>query len=574
MRRIWVVVLGLALLPGCWDFKSGGGGGSGGDGDGVDVGPVDDGGTGYGVGNDGPPPVPAPALVEDRSVYDQDALDIVDLHVTILPGGATLDEVHADDDPYDIRKTEALCEVSEPGWVFPDGSATKTGTLRLRGHSSRRELQKSYRIRLDDDDNLWRNHRYLQLNKHPFDLTRMRQKLSFDLMSALPNMGSLRTRFVRLSIDGVSYGLFTLVERYDEDYLKAHGMDKGGHLYKAEFFEQRRYPEHLRNTDDPEYDVDRFEEILEMRGREDDHTKLLAMLDDLNNPAVDINTVVARYFERENFLTWWATNILLFNLDTNSQNYFLYSPRTTSAFYFLPWDYDGAWDFWGQPVQAAKNVPRRWTQGISNWWNCTLHRRFVQDPRNLADLIAKVEDLKDGFFTVERTRALLDSYRAVILDDLLVAPDFERLGTIAEFSADKVAELNAEIDRLPEVPQQSYEIFMATIERPMPVFIVEPEVKDGRIHFRWEESHDLQGDGLTYDLEVARSYHFRPEDIVHQELTLTRTSVEVPVPAAGTYYVRVIIRDTKDPASHWQTAYDSIWAEGRFFDGMREFTVE
>jgi spore coat protein H len=578
MARIGILFLALTLALGCGDFNGGGGGGSGGDG--IDVGGGDgggggdDGGTGYGYGNDGPPPVPAPALVEDRSVYDQDTLDIVDLHVTILPGGATLDEVNADDDPYNILKTEALCEVSEPGFRFEDGSTTATATFRVRGHSTRRAAQKSYRIRLDDDDNLWRNHEVIQLNKHPYDVTRMRNKLSFDLLRSLDNMASMRTQFVRLWIDGESHGLYTLIERYDERFLKAHGLDKGGHLYKAEFFEQHRYAGHLKNPDDPEFDEAKFEEILEIKGRDDDHTKLLAMLDDLNDESVDINTVVKRHFERKNFLTWWATNILLFNIDTNSQNYYLYSPRTTTAWYFLPWDYDGGWDFYRQPRRKPSLVITRYKEGISNWWNNTLPKRFIKDPKNLADLIAKVEELKDEFYTVERIRGLTEPRRTLILNDLAVKPDFWNLPTVSGIASEMIAEVNREIDRLADIPEQSCQKFLATLERPMPVFLDDPEVKGGRIYLRWDESYDLQGDGLTYDVLVADDYHFEPEDVVYERPGLTTTSHDFPVLPAGTYYFRLVIRDTKDPVNNWMYPYNNIQTEDANFEGMRRFTVE
>ena len=108
----------------------------------------------------------------------------------------------------------------------------------------------------------------------------------------------------------------------------------------------------------------------------------------------------------------------------------------------------------------------------------------------------------------------------------------------------------------------------------MPFFLDGPEVLDGRIYFYWDESFDLQGDGLTYDLLVADDHRFRPEDVVHQELGLTDAFFDIEALPTGTYYFRVIARDTKDPGNHWQYPFDSHWAGGTYVEGMRQFTVD
>ena len=37
------------------------------------------------------------------------------------------------------------------------------------------------------------------------------------------------------------YGLYTQVEQINKTYLKMHGLDKNGQLYKVNFFEFQRY---------------------------------------------------------------------------------------------------------------------------------------------------------------------------------------------------------------------------------------------------------------------------------------------------------------------------------------------
>ncbi|MBU0505320.1 MAG: CotH kinase family protein [bacterium] len=511
------------------------------------------------------------AVIENKTVYDQDELDVITLHVTVETGGATLDEVNTDDDDSDDFQPEAVVSISESGYTFADGASTASGMLRVRGASSRNSDQKSYRIKLDSKEKLWRNHRILQLNKHPYDLTRMRQKLAFDYFKDIPYMTSLRTQFVHLYIDGVDFGLFTLIERCNKSFLENHGLDKDGRLYKAQDFSFYRDENVLLMADDPDYNVELFEEVLDIRRAKDDNAQLLYMLDAVNDETTGINDVIEEQFHRNNYLTWFAINILLKNEDTTTQNFFLYCPLTSSKWYFLPWDYDGAWDFYGQPVEAAAKTRPRWTQGVSNWWGNALHKRFLQDADNVQDLVERVEELKETVFTATSISERTEIYKNLIFDIITVDPDIEELpaldnDTVAEIEA----ELNTEIDRLASIPQESYNMFISAMERPMPIWMGYTELSDGTLQFVWDESYDLQGNSITYNFQISTRPTFIDASIVYESLGLTETTIDVTGLASGTYYFRVIIRDSE---GNWQLPFDSYDDGETVFDGMLQFSL-
>ena len=73
---------------------------------------------------------------------------------------------------------------------------------------------------------------------------------------------------------------------------------------------------------DDDYDENDFEDILEIKGVHD-HQKLIEMLDAVNNEFMHINDVVNTYFDRDNFVTWLALNIITDNVDTQSRNYYM-----------------------------------------------------------------------------------------------------------------------------------------------------------------------------------------------------------------------------------------------------------
>jgi hypothetical protein len=510
-------------------------------------------------------------VIENKSVYAQDKLNVITLNVTVKEGGATLDEVNTDDDDSDDFQPEAVVSISESGYTFADGSSSASGMLRVRGASSRNSDHKSYRIKLDSKENLWRNHRILQLNKHPYDLSRMRQKLAFDYFKDIDYMTSLRTQFVHLYIDGVDFGLFTLIERCNKSFLENHGLDKDGRLYKAQDFSFFRDEEVLVMEDKPNYDKTLFEEVLNIRRVKDEHAQLLYMLDAVNDETNDINEVIEEQFHRNNYLSWFAINILLKNDDTTTQNFFLYCPLTSSKWYFLPWDYDGAWDFYGQPVEVAAKTRPRWTQGVSNWWGNSLHKRFLKDDDNVQDLVDRVEELKETVFTATSISERTAIYKDLIFDIITVAPDVDELpahdnDTVAGIKA----ELSDEIDRLATIPQASYDVFISAMERPMPIWMGYSEQVDGTLRFVWDESYDLQGDSITYDFQISTAPEFEEADIIYESLGLTKTTIDVPALDSGTYYYRVTIRDSK---GNWQLPFDSYDDGETEYDGMLQFSL-
>ena len=62
------------------------------------------------------------------------------------------------------------------------GGAVTNGTIELRGSTTRSAPQKSYQIKLSAGAAPWRGSRTINLLKHPFDLTRVRNTLSFELL--------------------------------------------------------------------------------------------------------------------------------------------------------------------------------------------------------------------------------------------------------------------------------------------------------------------------------------------------------------------------------------------------------
>ena len=569
--RVLLLLLIIAPVAGC--------GGGGGDGDDTTTAP-----------GDLPPNAPAPdgPMVDNQSLYTHPGNDLLEMYVTIWPDdnpeteedrdcpflvqdgvGTTLADVHQDLDPDDNCNPELDVVVEMAG--LRDSAGAVNADLRIRGATSRYAPQKSYRIQFKrDPGDLWRGQRTLFLQKHPWDLSRLRSKLSFDLMIDIPHITSLRTQFTRLWVDQkdgngfVDFGMYTLTEKPGSHFLVDHGLDPNGTLYKAEFFEWERYAHALKLESDPTYDRDLFEMFLDIKEGDGNHAPLLEMLDAVNDESNDFSQVFATYFNQDNYLTWLACNLLFDNTDTNAQNFFLYRHSAGRKFYFLPWDYDGAWDFYGQPIQQANSGESRWQEGLGNWWVGKLHQRFFKQPGAVDLLTARLQQIKSTYVTEARVDALLTSYLATARPRIEAAPDVFYVPALDNATIPAImAEWDAEIARIPALIEAKYQEYLDTLERPMPVYMGS-SVGATDVFFFWDESFDLQGDGITYDFQLATTPTFEPANLVTQGLGLTDTDFQVPLAVlpAGTYYYRVVMRDTKAPSTNWQLAFDSYYDAG------------
>ncbi|UHA75197.1 CotH kinase family protein [Paenibacillus sp. 481] len=527
----------------------------------------------------------ADSLVENKEIYRSDRGDhIVHLYLTIAASNKTNVPPVTWAQLSSIMKKVPGEKHPEVDVIFQEGNATgpvsgmfgyselvPNGTATVRGASSLRSPQKSYKVKLIDDAGLWRDQRVINLVKHSYDLTRVRNKLSFDLLKHMPDITSLRTQFVHLHVRDLTaspaastfqdYGLYTQIEQPNKRFLLAHGLDPSGHLYKAVMFEFFRYKDKLRTEDEPQFDKDAFESVLEVQGS-NDHKKLLAMLDDVNDISQDIDSVVDKHFDRDNFLTWTALNILFDNMDTNTQNFLLYSPLNSEKWYFLPWDYDGAWGDSSFEAPLAKEPPVRWRTGVANYWNNVLQSRFFKKRANVEQLTAKVDALFPKI-KPELVQQYLNQYRKVAPQVSLSSPDLNFLpGTPQQYKA--------EWARLATIPAKQIEAYKRHLEWPMPFFLGEAKAKGTGLAFNWGNSYDLQGDSLTYRFELSKSPNFDKPLTVQDGLRSTTAQVNNIQP--GKYFWRVFVFDAKGNKQH---AFDTYRDANQIkFNGVKQIFVE
>ena len=491
---------------------------------------------------------PLPALVEDRSVYDQDTLEVPEIRLTVTDLEAFA-LVNADDDPHVPKHTVPV--LFQEG-SFGEGLTAPNGTLKARGHASLGSAQQNYKVKLTSKTTLWNGQREINLNKHMGDRTRVRNKTAFDILQTVPHLTSARTRFVHVFINDDDYGLFTWIEELDKRFLRSHGLDTDGQLYKTAHWHFEPIDPAIVADYNPTNYYDSMDYYVEDKANED-RAKLMRMVDALDNEDLKVDTIIDTYFNRENLITWLAVNVLVNNLDTVTQNFYLYSPSSCEGWYILPWDYDGAFDFYTRG--GRESSLDRWRSGLSNWWRSRLFRRFFTVPANVEAIETRILELQEGVLNDAIVDEKFASYHDIVEAYISAEPDITHLPghDDEDGPAAAIAVWNAELSRITTTVTKFSAEFFEVIERPMPVFM--SFTLQSPLKFRWNNSYDLQQDPITYDFQISTTTLFEAGDIVEEQLGLTDRTTTVPSLPAGTYYWRVFILDNVS-ATSYQLPYD------------------
>ena len=497
---------------------------------------------------------------DTKKIYDKDTLytnedetSVVTMYLTVSSGNEsdntnhTWTEVNSysayDYDEMGVERyaVNGLLQVGdENGPVEGElgyGQSIPNATVTIRGQTSSRYSQNNYRISIKDGKGTWNDQKVINLNKHEQDMTRFSNKMCYDLMKNLEDMISLRTQFVHLYVkdtteggnnDFTDYGLYTQVEQLNRRALQSHGLDKNGQLYKINFFEFYRYEDVIMLKNDADYDEKAFEKLLEIKG-DDDHSKLIAMLDDVNNYSVPIEEIIDKWFEEDNLLSWLAFQILVGNIDTQSRNSFLYSPLNVDTFYFIPWDCDGAFVDTKRQYRVTDEV-YGWEKGISNYWGNALFQRIFKSDTLRSDLNEKIEEYR-GILTEELLSEKANQYAEVVKQYAYSYPDLQYMPITQAQYADMLNYLPSEVER-------NYQLYLESLVSPMPFFIGLPQKQETGLKFNWNSSYDFGEETITYTIEIDDDYSFSNPIIREEGLFVPEYDYSETLPA-GQYFVRV-----------------------------------
>lgn len=523
--------------------------------------------------------------IRDKNLLyaNQDNTEIVTMYLTVSQGNSaegsnhTWEEINTystydyDAMGVDRYKVAGLLQVGDENGLLPEefgyGQVSSNCTVQIRGQTSSKNVQKNYKIKIRENKGSWRGQTTIALNKHETDGLRFRNKLAYTLLSDIDELMSLRTTFVHLYVKDLTagkdaafedYGIYTQVEQLNKTALERHGLDKRGHLYKVNYCEFFRYEDTIVLKDDPRYDLKAFEEIVEIKG-DDDHSKLISLLERINDYTIPIETILEENLDMENMTYWLAFNILLGNCDSQNRNFYIYSPLNVERWYIYPWDMDvmlkrpeyaldGHLDFEG------------WESGISNYWGNVLFQRCLKSEVFREALDQAVEDLYARFsssYLTDYVQMYAELMKPLVYSgrDLLNAP-------MTPVEYDQI------VASVPEQIQDNYRRYLESWENPQPFYIGVPEALDSSYYVAWDASFDFDREDITYTFELADEYTFANPIVKESGLHLTEATF--PQLEPGQYFIRVI---ATDESGNSQYAFDTYAVpEGKLY-GIKCFYV-
>lgn len=518
-------------------------------------------------------------------LYSQhDDTEIVTMYLTVSLGNEaegtnhTWDEINTysaydyEDMGVDRYKVAGLLQVGDKNGLIPGelgyGQIAPNCTVQIRGQSSSRNPQKNYKISIKDNKGDWRGQTTIALNKHQGDGLRFKNKMAFDMLADTTELMSLRTTFVRLYVKDttkgsnakfVDYGIYTQVEQLNKTALKAHGLDNRGHLYKINFCEFYRYEDAIVLKDDPKYDLKKFEEILEIKG-DDDHSKLIRFLERINDFSIPIEEILEKYMDIENIAYWMAFNLMVGNIDTQSRNFYIYSPQNIERWYILPWDMDGML-LRNQNKLLGRIDYEEWESGISNYWGNVLFQRCLKSEEFRKALDDAVEDLRSVF-----TKEYIDSYAKTYAK--LLKPEIYKGRDLTHLPLTRT-EYDTVVNGIYDEITDNYNRYKESFSKPMPFYIGDVILKDGNFTVEWESSYDFNGEDITYTFELSKDYKFRTSIVKQTDLVIPTVSFnKLP---AGQYFMRVTCKNTSGKT---QCAFDYYVIENGKIYGTKCFYVD
>jgi len=247
-----------------------------------------------------------------------------------------------------------------PGGVSIDGEDGGTVGVRLRGKiGSFRELSGKPKFKVDfaqyEAGRRFHGLHALALNNSVVDCGYLRDPLGYRIFRDA-GVGTARTGFASVTVNGENYGLYVIVEVPDEQYLElAFPGDDEGQLYDGKY----EYNENTGRYTLLDFGIgvdDRFQ--LE-EGTENGNAEIVAVSEVVGglrrgtNPETDLTSLV----DWEQVHREWAVEELIGHLDgymLNTNNYRVYFRPSDGKMAILPTDFDYAF-------QDARNWGMSWS---------------------------------------------------------------------------------------------------------------------------------------------------------------------------------------------------------------------
>ena len=215
--------------------------------------------------------------------------------------------------------------------------------IQLKGNSSYNipGVKKSMKLSFNNwvSGQNWNGLKEIVLNNGFKDPTFIREKVMLDFLNR-NNVHAPRCTYAKVYINGVYWGLYTLVESVSANkFLSQHFNDNRGNLFKGDPNGSLQWFGSTTSLYYPKYE-------LKTNTTQNDWSDLVNLIDKINNtPAQNFHDSLESVFESWTFINYWAANIIFANMDSyqgSGHNYYMYDDSITNKFHWIAWDVNEA----------------------------------------------------------------------------------------------------------------------------------------------------------------------------------------------------------------------------------------
>ncbi len=305
-----------------------------------------------------------------------------------------------------------------PATVYFDGTRYEA-EVKIRGASSASYTKKSYTLNfgaenIDLGEWLPDKKDHLVLITPMDDNSYVRQKLAYDLWRDIADYWgeerlAPRSFFAVLYLNGSYHGLYTALDRVDEELVGELGFVRSGNLYKAVSHDANFY---LKPNLHAGYEKKEGEDLS-------DFTDLDALVRFTGSSSTeDFLAGADQWIQLEEFMDWNLFVHFTAADDSGGKNSYLYNDPEDWMFRYAPWDFNHSF---GQSWQTLRIGPDTYNDFRST---NKVFDHIQSDPETAAALWGRLRELMDdGPMATAALRERLDAYYALIDDS--AARDWE-----------------------------------------------------------------------------------------------------------------------------------------------------
>ena len=241
------------------------------------------------------------------------------------------------DHPYTYVEASVLID----GVEFPQIGIRKKGFI-----GSQNSTRPSIKVKLNhvDKEGQIDGLTNLTFNNNQQDVSLISQFMGYGLFNAA-GIPAPRCAYANVTVNGQDLGIYAHVERIHRPFLKREFGNDDGVLYEGTAVDF--YPGWLGS----------FEHKL--GSDEIGRKKIQKLIDVLNNPNDNIESLIGELVDLESFYAFWAMEGLLGFWDGysgNRNNFFIYLNPKTDKFHFIPWGADSMFERYS-PIRDDRRDP-------------------------------------------------------------------------------------------------------------------------------------------------------------------------------------------------------------------------